>query len=209
MQLTKARLFDGGPISLIAVLVLAVALLAALELTAIDSEQNVENQAPVGQASVIESGAVGARAEGDFADGDLYRRSGSMTPAQAAVTGKPTVLYFYPFEMCQIRYCRQPADVASELEQSFGASVNFVAVTSYASDEKEDSSLTFDNWDLYLVPPYDEWVPESEQTVFGQGLEAPVTILVDGTGRRVAQDSEFITVAEIAELLEVTAIAER
>ncbi len=177
---------------------------------------NISATAGTDKAGVADEQAVMIRSETGEALGDeavveagLYRGSSSMSPAQAAVDGKPALLYFYPFEMCQIRYCRQPADLKSELEEAFGDRLNFVPIMTYAGGRNGKSLMTFDNWDLYPVPPYDEWVPQAEATIFGHGLDAPVTVLVDETGQRAAQASEFVNVAEIGEMLKVTATAER
>ena len=122
------------------------------------------------------------------------RQSIFMSPAQAAVSGNPTILYFYPFEMCQIRYCRQPAGMAAQLREKFGESVDFVAVTTYAG---RLGGMALANWDLYLVPPYDEWVPEMSDTVFGVGLNAPVVVLVDEQGHKLGEFDEFLAFDQI------------
>ena len=114
-----------------------------------------------------------------------------LSPAAAMSNGKPTLLLFTPYEMCQIRYCPQPEFVAERLAEEAGEGVNFVPVTVYAIPAADAGAVApayrLENWDLYPVPPYDTWLPPAEETQFGLGLQAPVFTLVDSRGALVSQ----------------------
>jgi hypothetical protein len=118
-----------------------------------------------------------------------------LSPAAATANGKPILLLFTPYEMCQIRYCPQPELAAERLAQQVGDAVNFVPVTVYAVRETDTSPVVpgyhMDNWDLYPVPPYDAWLPRPQETQFGLGLQAPVFTLVDNRGTVVSQGHDF------------------
>lgn len=118
-----------------------------------------------------------------------------LSPGAAMTNGKPTLLLFTPYEMCQIRYCPQPQLVAEPLAQQTGDGVNFVPVTVYAVPATAASPVVpgyhMDNWDLYPVPPYDAWLPDAQETPFGLGLPAPVYTLVNSEGTVVSQGRDF------------------
>lgn len=118
-----------------------------------------------------------------------------LSPAAATTNGKPTVLLFTPYEMCQIRYCPQPELVAERLTQDVGDGVNFVPVTVYAVPAADAQGVPLgyqlENWDLYPVPPYDAWLPPAQETPFGLGLPAPVYTLVDSDGTILSQGRAF------------------
>lgn len=179
-------------------LVMGIAFATAAALTQAAPETGIGSHARNGPASEAE------RPGADTMD-LVYNPADGMTPAQAVGSDNPTVLYFYPFEMCQIRYCRQPADVAAQFSEHYGDNLNFVAVTTYAA---KSGDVTFGNWDLYLVPPYDQWVPEFSETPFGRGLQSPVAVLVDGQGRRLGQADEFLSAGEIAGMLAAADLAD-
>ena len=109
-----------------------------------------------------------------------------LSPAATLYSGKPTLFFFYPHEVCQHRYCLQPNQVAGQVAATFGESVNLVPVITHTApaDEAAATSPTpvMENWDLWLVPPYDSWVPRAEETAFGMGLPAPTLVLVDAAG---------------------------
>lgn len=48
-----------------------------------------------------------------------------------------------------------------------------------------------DDWDLYPVPLYDTWLPATQETCFGRGLQAPVYTLVDSRGAVVSHTYSF------------------
>ena len=56
----------------------------------------------------------------------------SLSPAEALTNGRPTLFYFQPYELCQIRYCRQPANIAGQVQARYQDQVNFVTVAAYA-----------------------------------------------------------------------------
>lgn len=118
-----------------------------------------------------------------------------LSPGAAMTNGKPMLLLFLPYEMCQIRYCPQPELVAERLAQQMGDGVNFVPVTVYAVPSADANAVVpgyhMDNWDLYPVPPYDTWLPSAQETRFGLGLQAPVFTLVDSHGNVVSQGRDF------------------
>jgi hypothetical protein len=118
-----------------------------------------------------------------------------LSPAAALADGKPILLLFLPYEMCQIRYCPQPELVAERLAQQGGDDVNFVPVTVYAVPAADAGAVPLgyrlENWDLYPVPPYDAWLPRPQETPFGLGLQAPVYTLVNGRGTVVSQGRGF------------------
>lgn len=118
-----------------------------------------------------------------------------LSPGAAMTYGKPMLLLFLPYEMCQIRYCPQPELVAERLAQQMDDGVNLVPVTVYAVPSADANAVVpgyhMDNWDLYPVPPYDTWLPSAQETRFGLGLQAPVYTLVDSRGNVVSQTHDF------------------
>lgn len=141
-------------------------------------------------ASRLESrGSALAPEQGAAAKGGLW-----LSPAAALTDEKPVLLLFLPYEMCRIRYCPQPQLVAERLAQQRGDQVKFVPVTVYAIQDKaatDQPIYRLDNWDLYLVPPYDTWLPALTQTHFGKSLAAPVFTLVNGRRAVVSQGYNF------------------
>lgn len=124
-----------------------------------------------------------------------------LSPAAAMTNGKPTLLLFLPYEMCQIRYCPQPELVAERLEQEVGDGMNFVPVTVYAVPAADAHAVALgyqlDNWDLYPVPPFDAWLPRPQETQFGLGLRAPVYTLVASRGTVVSQGHHLPDVGRV------------
>ena len=128
----------------------------------------------VPSGSLIGNGAVAAAA---------------LSPAAALVADKPILLFCYPYEACQIRYCLQPNQVAAQLDEAFGDAVSFVPVVTHtiatdpagleATVPRENATLPMENWNLWLLPPYDAWVPEMQETSAGLGLRQPTLVLVD------------------------------
>ena len=114
-----------------------------------------------------------------------------LSPSAAMADGKPILLLFLPYEMCQIRYCPQPELVAERLARNVGDGVNFVPVTVYAVPAADVAAAVpgyqLENWDLYPVPPYHAWLPRPQETQFGLGLPAPVYTLVNRDGTVVSQ----------------------
>jgi hypothetical protein len=131
----------------------------------------------------------------------------SMSPAEALTNGKPSLFFFQPYELCQTRYCRQPATIADELQAHYQDEVNFVLVTAYAipadNDMETQPPLLYDNWDLYPVPPISDWLPQPSITEFGLGLAGPVAVLVNGDGHLIYQGNEFVTIDELEPELQV------
>lgn len=131
-------------------------------------------------------------AAGGSGEGQSAAASGKwLSPGTAMADGKPTLLLFTPYEMCQIRYCPKPELVAERLAQNVADGVNFVPVTVYAVRAAEAGAVPLgyhlENWDLYPVPPYDAWLPPAQETPFGLGLPAPVYTLVNSRGTVVSQ----------------------
>lgn len=138
---------------------------------------------------------------------DSFPAFESMSPADALTNGKPTLLFFQPYELCQSRYCRNPALLADELQAGYQDGVNFVYVTTYAMPDYDGPEpypqLLYHNWDLYPVGSYSEWLPKPTMTENGLSLEAPVVLLIDSSGNRVYQGDEFSTIDEIEPDLQV------
>ncbi len=124
-----------------------------------------------------------------------------MSPAEAMANGQPTLYFFQPAEICQVRYCRQAEQIAAELVERFQDRVNFMPVTGYATrgDHVPDGvpRLAFDKWDVWPVPPISDWLPEPTTTWFGLGLEVPEVVLVDGDGYGVYHGTETFQMAEL------------
>lgn len=115
-----------------------------------------------------------------------------LSPAGALANGNPSMFFFYPTEMCQIRYCRQPYMVADQLVGHFGHQVNFVPV-SMKSDETGETVYT--NWDLYPVEPFSEWMPEVTHT--DDSLAHVNVVLVTAGGEVVYEADELFTWEEL------------
>jgi hypothetical protein len=66
-------------------------------------------------------------------------------------------------------------------------------------DEVSEDVLqpTYDNWDVWPVPPFSDWLPEPTTTWFGLGLEAPEVVLVDGDGYGVHHETETFQMTEL------------
>jgi hypothetical protein len=124
----------------------------------------------------------------------------SMSPAEALSNGRPTLFFFQPYELCQSRYCGQPQTMADAVQAHYQDDVNFVYVMAYeraAGDHvADDALLLFDNWDVYTVPPYSEWLPQPTITESGLGLKGPVALLIDQYGYQIAQSNEYFNLAE-------------
>ena len=79
--------------------------------------------------------------------------------------------------------------MAAQLDEAFGEAVSFVPVVTHtivadptgleAAVPRENIALPMENWDLWLLPPYDAWVPEMQETSAGLGLRQPTLVLVD------------------------------
>ncbi len=124
----------------------------------------------------------------------------SMSPAEALSNGRPTLFFFQPYALCQSRYCGQPQLMADEVRAHYQDEVNFVYVMAYeqaaGKQVADDAFLLLDNWDLYPVPPYADWLPRPTVTESGLGLKAPVVLLIDQNGYQVARGSEYFNLAE-------------
>lgn len=118
-----------------------------------------------------------------------------MTISVALSNGKPTLVLFYPVELCEIRYCLTEAfltetDIANDPDR-----LNVVTVPIYAvpSAENETSSqFPYLGWEVYPVPPFDSLLPEFSLTHFGWGIAAPTVVLVDEQGQVHYRGREII-----------------
>jgi hypothetical protein len=181
----------------IAALTLSAALIIAI--VAVNAIRNSSGADPATQASRIQIGSAATATP--------------LSPAAALAADRPIVLFFYPFEACQIRYCLQPNQVAAQLGEAFEGAVSFVPVITHAiptdptgleaAVPRENITLPMENWDLWLLPPYDAWIPEMQETDVGLGLTRPTLVLVD-SDRQVLERSYTTheVMAAIHELIE-------
>ena len=97
-----------------------------------------------------------------------------MSPAEALVTGKPTLYFFTPAELCQIRYCRQAEMLGRDLQAHYQDRINFVPVTVHAIADYDGPEpypqLMYENWDIWPTLPYSTWLPKPAMTEVGLGL---------------------------------------
>jgi len=137
---------------------------------------------------------------GTFADFE------GMSPGEAFTNGKPTILFVQPAELCQIRYCRPPADMTQEVQDRYHGDVNFVYVPTYAvpADVRPQSylQLPYANWGIYPVPSYSDWLPKPTMTEFGLNLEAPMLLVIDSGGNLIYRGGEFVQMAELEPYLQ-------
>ena len=129
-----------------------------------------------------------------------------MSAGEAFTNGRPTILFLQPAELCQIRYCRPPAEMAQEVQYRYQGDVNFVYVSTYAvPDDMRTQSyphLPYANWGVYPVPPYSDWLPEPTMTEFGLNLEAPMMLVVDSGSNLVYGGGESVQIDELEPYLQ-------
>ena len=128
----------------------------------------------------------------------------SLTPAEALATGKPTLFYFIPLEICQMRPCRPVEAVEAELRRHVPADLNFVPVGVRSAQGMVDwryPETAFVNWDLYVIPPTLNWLPRPVETNFGQAMDAPQFFLADSEGRLLLSGGEHASLTEIVAVI--------
>jgi len=125
-----------------------------------------------------------------------------MSPAEASGNGKPTLYFFTPAELCQIRYCRQAEEVGRSLQAHYQDRINFVPVTVHAIADYDGSEpypqLMYENWDIWPTAPYSTWLPKPTMTAVGLGLAGPEAVLVDRESQLVYRGGEFFELAMLA-----------
>ena len=57
-------------------------------------------------------------------------------------------------------------------------------------------------WDVYAVEPYANWLPDFSETIYGWGLEAPATVLVNPAGDVLYRGDEYLDRDDIESHLE-------
>lgn len=112
-------------------------------------------------------------------------------------SGRLTLIFFTPVELCQIRYCLQPEQVAKELAIHYPKQVNLVVVPVYAIDVPAKPQFPLVDLGIYLVEPYVHWLPELAQTTVGWGIVAPELVLVDDAGMVLYRMQETFDVAAL------------
>lgn len=133
-----------------------------------------------------------------------YIGASGLSPAQAAVHEKPAILYFYPVEACQIHYCLTPSMLAEGLGASYEEAIDLVVVPVYRGTREAGQQAVMANWDLYLVPPYDGWIPEQVNGSAGDSarLQSPVAVLISGDNEVLAEVDEAHVLERASLLLE-------
>lgn len=115
----------------------------------------------------------------------------TLSPAEALAFDRPIVLFIYPVESCEQRYCLQPTMIADRLGAEFGDAVSFVPIRSQTTADVPTASaaVALEGWDLYLLPPYDAWLPDLQIDAGGYGLSAPTLVLIDRDRQVVARST--------------------
>ena len=121
---------------------------------------------------------------------------------------RPTLILFYPVEVCQRRYCLTPEAVEARLIANDLTAVNLVNVPVYAVPVESGRIrpvLPLLGWDVYAVEPYLNWLPPFSETVYGRGLETPVVALIAPDGAVLYRGDEYFTVEELRPYVEPSA----
>ncbi|MCP4289580.1 MAG: hypothetical protein GY792_35020 [Gammaproteobacteria bacterium] len=139
-------------------------------------------------------------------------RTTEHTMSASEVLGQdlPTLILFYPVEVCQRRYCLTPELVEARLGAIDLQTVNLMSVPVYAVSmeaSQVEPELPLLGWDVYAVEPYRNWLPAFSQTVYGWGLEAPVVVLVDSDGTVLYRGEEYFAPEELEPYVERLALS--
>lgn len=113
---------------------------------------------------------------------------------------QPSLIVFYPVEVCQRRYCLTPEIAMAKLEAHSLEAVNVMSVPVYAVPMDAGQTrpeVPILDWDVYAVEPYADWLLEFSETVYGWGLEAPVVVLVDPAGVVLYRGDEYFDPEEL------------
>ncbi len=201
MVSVEKRGYRVGPgVMLGLVLVVLTSFLVYLHL-GVDDAPRTTAQAAAG-GGLASRGAVGVSADPAGLPGSSPAYLAG-SPAAALTSGRPSVFLFYPVEICQLRYCRPPEWIDAGLTRRYEDKVEFVTVRTYVTQSAVISTLQMENWDLYPVPPYSDWLPKPAPTWLGFGLgAAPVLLVIDAEGELVYEGDESTAVAEIAPALD-------
>jgi hypothetical protein len=127
-------------------------------------------------------------------------RALTTSASEVLNNSRPSLLLFYPVEVCRRRYCLTPEIVTARLQAHALDAVNVVSVPVYAVSMNEDQTrpyMPIVDWDVYAVEPYSAWLPEFSETVYGWGLEAPVVTLVAKDGTVLYRGDEYFNPADL------------
>ncbi len=123
-----------------------------------------------------------------------------VTAEKALSTGKPTILYFYTQDICRIRYCRQPQNVAFQLQELYGDSVNFVRIIVRSNEASSTASVVqSEHSDLFSTTLLEGWLDLEldDMSMF----QSSWLMIIDDSSRVILTTSEFFTWDEINPVL--------
>lgn len=117
-----------------------------------------------------------------------------MTASAALASGKLTLFYLTPVEVCGVRFCVEAAALRQQVARMYGAEIVVVDVpvparpyAAGAAPQQIDA-----RWDLPAGSPYATWLPAPAETEFGWGLHEPTAVLVTAEGTAVMQSGMFV-----------------
>lgn len=117
-----------------------------------------------------------------------------MTASTALASGKLTLFYFTPVEVCGVRFCVEGVVLRQQVARMYGAEIVVVEVPVHARPYAAGAvAQQIDaRWDLPDSVPYVDWLPAPAETEFGWGLQEPAAVLVAADGTAVMQSGMFV-----------------
>ena len=166
----------------------------------------------VGMTVLLCTGALYMKEQpAQAAPGGALGPAEQTVPASEALSnGRPSLVLFYPVEVCQRRHCLTTEAIRARLAPGHTQALNLVSVPVYAvplAVDRTGPTLPLLDWDVYAVEPYIDWLPAFSETVYGWGLEGPVVVLVSMEGDVLYRGDEYFTLDEVAPYIEQLALS--